>query len=108
MIISKCLKVEEQIAACKHILILCSQKEQAELRKLEERRALEEKRWKQQETREMYDRSLQMKRKKQAKEMQEQLAFDMKILEQLLEETKTEAKEQAQRKVCGKWMWAVS
>ncbi len=36
---------------------------------------------------------------KQAKENQEQLAFDLQILEQLLEESRNEAKEQAQRKV---------
>ena len=75
------------------------QKEQAELRKLEERKALEDKRLKQQETRELYDRSLKVKRQREAREMQEQMAFDMKLLEQLLEETQTEAREQSQRKV---------
>jgi len=47
----------------------------------------------------MYDKSLQLKHEKQAREMQEELAFDLKILEQLLEESKNEAMEQAQRKV---------
>ena len=62
-------------------------------------RAAEEKRRKQQETRQIYSRSLRMKREKEAKEEQEQLAFDMKILEQLLEESRNEAMEQTQRKV---------
>ena len=60
---------------------------------------LEEKRRKQHETRQMYTQSLELKREKEAKELQEQLAFDMKILEQLLEESRNEAMEQAQRKV---------
>ena len=60
---------------------------------------MEEKRRKQMEVQDMYSRSLQLKKQKEAKEMQEQLAFDLKILEQLLEESRNEAMEQAQRKV---------
>ena len=75
------------------------QKEQNALRKLEEQAMLEEKRRKQQETRQMYTQSLELKREKDAKELQEQLAFDMKIIEQLLEESRNEAMEQSQRKV---------
>lgn len=63
-------------------------------------RAAEEKRRKQSETRQIYSRSIRMKREKEAKEEQEQLAFDMKVLEQLLEDSRNEAMEQAQRKVC--------
>lgn len=37
--------------------------------------------------------------KKKAKEEQEELAFDLKMLEQLLEESRNEAMEQMQRKV---------
>jgi len=37
--------------------------------------------------------------KKQAREEQEQLAFDMKVLETLLQESANEAAELAQRKV---------
>lgn len=66
---------------------------------MEEYHALEEKRRRQKETRSIYDRSLRLKMEKQAKENQEQLAFDLQILEQLLEESRNEAKEQAQRKV---------
>ncbi|XP_013385627.1 cilia- and flagella-associated protein 53-like [Lingula anatina] len=72
--------------------------QQNQLRKLEEQQALEEKRRQQQETREIYDRSVRMKMKRKAKEIQEELAFDMKILEQLLEESRNEAMEQEQRK----------
>ena len=73
--------------------------EQARLRKLEEAAALEEKHRKQNETRQMFDKSVRMKREREARNMQEQLAFDMKILEQLLEETRNEAMEAQQRKV---------
>lgn len=75
------------------------QKEQAALRKMEEAAALEEKRRRQQETRDMLDLSLRMKMRKRAKEEQEQLAFDLKMLEQLLEESKNETREILQRKV---------
>ena len=47
----------------------------------------------------MYERSLKMKMDKENKELQEQLAFDLKILEQLVEESKNEAREEMQRKV---------
>lgn len=73
-------------------------REEARLMKLEEQQAVETKRRKQQEVREMYGQSLQVKRDKQAREMQEQLAFDLKMLEQLLQESREEAREQAQRK----------
>lgn len=74
-------------------------KEQAALRKLEEEAATEEKRRRQQETRDMLDQSLKMKMRKRAKEEQEQLAFDLKMLEQLLEESRNEAREQLKRKI---------
>lgn len=73
-------------------------KQQTMLRKLEEQRAMEEKRRRQMETRQIYDRSLRMKMERTAREMQEQLAFDLQILEQLLEESKNEAMEEAKRK----------
>ena len=41
----------------------------------------------------------QLKMKKKAREEQEELAFDLKMLEQLLEESRNEAMEQLQRKV---------
>ncbi|XP_067667219.1 cilia- and flagella-associated protein 53-like [Haliotis asinina] len=73
-------------------------REQAALRKMEEQQAQAEKIRKQKETRDMLDLSLKMKMKKKAREEQEQLAFDLKMLEQLLEESRNEAMEQMQRK----------
>lgn len=82
------------------IFYLPLQREQNALRAAEEQRKLEEKYRKQRETRERLDFSLQLKMKKKAKEEQEELAFDLKMLEQLLEESRNEAMEQMQRKVC--------
>lgn len=76
------------------------QRQQAELRKLEEQREAEEKRRRQIESKQLYETNLRLKMKKKAREEQEQLAFDMKVLEALLEETANEAAEIAQRKVC--------
>ncbi|ESO89587.1 hypothetical protein LOTGIDRAFT_204314 [Lottia gigantea] len=73
-------------------------KEQALLRKLEDRRAFEDKLRRQRETRDMLDKCLKIKMKKKAKEEQEQMAFDLKMLEELLEESRNEAMEQMQRK----------
>ncbi|KAL3865689.1 hypothetical protein ACJMK2_043053 [Sinanodonta woodiana] len=73
-------------------------REQAALRKAEEQRAYEDKLRQQHETRQMLDLSLQLKMKKKAKQEQEELAFDLKMLEQLLEESRNEALEQLQRK----------
>lgn len=73
-------------------------REQNALRAAEERRKHEEKIRQQQQTRDMLDLSLQLKMKKKAKAEQEELAFDLKMLEQLLEESRNEAMEQMQRK----------
>ncbi len=48
----------------------------------------------------MYDQNIAKKRQIEARRVQEELAFDMQILESLLEETKNEALAQQQRKVC--------
>lgn len=74
-------------------------REQIALRKMEEAAAAEEKRRRQQEMRDMLDLTLKMKMQKKAREEQEQLAFDLKMLEQLLEESRNEAMEQLQRKI---------
>ena len=66
---------------------------------MEDQKAAMEKARKQQETRDMLDRSLASKARKKAKEEQETLAFDLKMLEQLLEESRNEAMETMQRKV---------
>ena len=69
------------------------------LRNLEEQKAREEKHRRAKETREMLDRTLRMKMEREAREEQEQLAFDLKLLEEILEASRNEAMEQAQRKV---------
>ena len=69
------------------------------MRKLEDEHARQGKLQKQKETRAMYDKSIKVKNAKVAREMQEELAFDMKVLQKLLEETHNEALEEAQRKV---------
>lgn len=79
--------------------VILKQREQAMLRQMEEAKAREDKLRQQQETRDQLDLSLKIKMKKKAKAEQEQLAFDLKILEQLLEESRNEAMEQMQRKV---------
>ncbi|XP_072166700.1 cilia- and flagella-associated protein 53-like [Diadema setosum] len=73
-------------------------KEETKLRKLEEQRALAEKRALQREMREGLDQNVKLKAKRMANEVQEELALDMKILEKLLEDSRNEAMEIAQRK----------
>lgn len=50
-------------------------------------------------TKKSLDYSLKLKMKHRAKEVQEELAFDMKLLEQMLTENTNETKENLQRKV---------
>jgi len=73
-------------------------RQQEELRRLEEEREAEEKRRRQIESKQLYETNLRLKMKKKAREEQEQLAFDMKVLETLLQESANEAAEMAQRK----------
>lgn len=72
--------------------------EQAKLRKLEEQKELEEKIRRKRDAKELFDSSLREKMRKKARDVQEQLAFDMKMLEQLLEESRNEALEQMEKK----------
>ena len=60
---------------------------------------LQEKVARQAETRKIHEQSLRLKMKKQAKELQEELDTDMKILEQLMQETRTEEKQERERQV---------
>lgn len=73
-------------------------REQAVLRAIEEQRMREEKVRSQENRRNMLDYSLKLKMMKKAKEVQEELALDMKILQQLLQESDNEAMGQLQRK----------
>ncbi|XP_076801276.1 cilia- and flagella-associated protein 53-like isoform X1 [Clavelina lepadiformis] len=72
--------------------------EERELRRLEETRAMEQKRLLQNQHKKSLETSIKMKLMREAKENQEELALDMKILEQLLEESRNEAQEMMQRK----------
>ncbi|XP_071845360.1 cilia- and flagella-associated protein 53-like [Apostichopus japonicus] len=73
-------------------------KEESELRKLEEQRALQEKKAQQQAMRDGLDKSLKIRARLKAREIQEELALDMQILEKLLEDSRNEAMEITQRK----------
>ena len=59
----------------------------------------QEKQRQQEETKASLDYSLKLKMKLRAKAVQEELALDMKILEQMLSESSNEAMQQLQRKV---------
>ncbi|KAL9988161.1 hypothetical protein ACROYT_G002569 [Oculina patagonica] len=73
-------------------------KEEARLRQEEEKWLQEEKLRKQKAARRSRDVSIRLKKEKEAKEKQEELALDMKILEKLLDDTRNEVKEETQRK----------
>ena len=75
------------------------QKEQEALRKMEGAAAVEEKRRRQRENRQCLETSLKIKMRNKAREEQEQLAFDLQMLQQMLEASKCEARELRQRKV---------
>lgn len=68
---------------------------------MEEIKLKEDKKRRQRENKSVLDCSLKIKMRNQAREAQEELAFDMKLLEQLLADTTNEAQENLQRKVTG-------
>lgn len=69
------------------------------MRAIEDERMRQEKRQKQDQNRALLDYSHKLKMKKRAKEVQEELALDMKFLEQILAESTNEAQGQLQNKV---------
>lgn len=73
-------------------------KEEAKLRAEEEKWLQEEKLRKQKAAKRSREVSIRLKKEKEAKEKQEELALDMKILEKLLDDTRNEVKEETQRK----------
>lgn len=73
-------------------------KEEAKLREEEEKWLQEEKLHKQKAAKRSREVSIRLKKEKEAKEKQEELALDMKILEKLLDDTRNEVKEETQRK----------
>ena len=80
-------------------VVVLTQREEAALREIEELKLQEDKRRRQLETKMLLDYSLKLKLKRRAKEVQEELAFDLKLLEQMLLENTNEAKEALQHKV---------
>ncbi|XP_040277026.1 cilia- and flagella-associated protein 53 [Bufo bufo] len=85
----KRLKEEEA-----HLLV-----EQRKLMKLEDERALREKQQKQSLVRNMLDRSIHLKMKRLAQEQQEELALDMKIMEQIMQDGHDDTEEKRLRKM---------
>lgn len=73
-------------------------KEQMALQKVEEQQALEEKRKKQQQKKEELDKTLQYRLKRKAKMEQEEIAFDIKIMENLMKDSHSERQTQRQKK----------
>ena len=59
----------------------------------------EDKRRRQEETKASLDYSLRLKMKRKAKDVQQELALDMKLLEQMLTATTNEAMQTLQKKV---------
>ena len=66
---------------------------------MEEIKLKEDKKRRQRENKSILDCSLKIKMRNRAREVQEELAFDMKLLEQMLAEHTNETQENLQRKV---------
>lgn len=75
------------------------QREDAALRAVEEIKLKEDKKRRQRDNKMALDYSLKLKMKQRAKEVQEELAFDMKLLEQMLTEHTNETQDNLQHKV---------
>ncbi|XP_069483068.1 cilia- and flagella-associated protein 53 isoform X2 [Ambystoma mexicanum] len=88
-------KMEEKRLKQEEAVIMAQQRA---LYRLDEERAQREKLQKQQQTRHMLDGNLRLKMKRLAREQQEELILDMKILEQLLKDTQDDTLEKKQRK----------
>ncbi|XP_053313939.1 cilia- and flagella-associated protein 53 [Spea bombifrons] len=73
--------------------------EQRQLMKMEDERAVMDKHQKQSEVRNMLDKSIRLKMKRLAREQQEELALDMKIMEQIMKDTHDDSKDKLQRKL---------
>ncbi|MBN3301112.1 CFA53 protein, partial [Amia calva] len=73
-------------------------REQREMLKLEEERERQQKLQSQQQTRRLLDHSLRLKMKRLTREQQEELALDMKIMEQLLSEEQDESQDRQHKK----------
>ncbi|XP_018416510.1 PREDICTED: cilia- and flagella-associated protein 53 [Nanorana parkeri] len=73
--------------------------EQRKLMKMEDERALREKQQKQSRVRTMLDHSIRLKMKRLARDQQEELALDMKIMEQIMQDSHDDTEEKRQRKL---------
>ncbi|KAM9329687.1 cilia- and flagella-associated protein 53 [Gastrophryne carolinensis] len=73
--------------------------EQRQLMKMEDERALQEKQRKQSQVRSMLDHSIRLKMKRLNREQQEELALDMKIMEQILQDTHDDTEEKRHKKL---------
>ncbi|KAM8960899.1 LOW QUALITY PROTEIN: cilia- and flagella-associated protein 53-like [Pelodytes ibericus] len=73
--------------------------EERRLMKMEDERALREKRQKQSQVRSMLDKSIHMKMKRISLDQQDELALDMKIVDQIMQDPRDDSKEKHQRKV---------
>jgi len=74
-------------------------KEEASMRSYEEEQLKKEKKEKQQNARRERDISLNLKKQKEARLMQEELAMDMKILDKILRDTENQTSEDKNRKI---------
>jgi len=74
-------------------------KEEASLRAYEEEQLKAEKKEKQRNARRARDISIKLKNRKEAREKQEEVAIDMKILDKILRDTENEATEDTNRKI---------
>jgi len=73
--------------------------EQLDLRRKEDQAEREKAYLKQQATRVMYERSIELARQKRDKERHEEMVYDMKLLEELMKNTADETLAIQQRKV---------
>ncbi|KAM8960896.1 LOW QUALITY PROTEIN: cilia- and flagella-associated protein 53-like [Pelodytes ibericus] len=72
--------------------------EERRLMKMEDERALREKRQKQSQVRSMLDKSIHMKMKRISLDQQDELALGMKIMDQIMQDPRDDSKEKHQRK----------
>ncbi|KAM8960895.1 LOW QUALITY PROTEIN: cilia- and flagella-associated protein 53-like [Pelodytes ibericus] len=73
--------------------------EERRLMKMEDERALREKRQKQSQVRSMLDKSIHMKMKRISLDQQDELALGMKIMDQIMQDPRDDSKEKHQRKL---------
>ncbi|KAM8960897.1 LOW QUALITY PROTEIN: cilia- and flagella-associated protein 53-like [Pelodytes ibericus] len=73
--------------------------EERRLMKMEDERALREKRQKQSQVRSMLDKSIHMKMKRISLDQQDELALGMKIMDQIMQDPRDDSKEKHQRKI---------